>query len=335
MDVFVSADLSPGQTYARSSMRLGPSTAAKCSKWSRSLPDEFPAPPIASRGPVGAKQCQQRQQLPAAPPLPTYRSTVAPTLTQLAGHAGRRDRGGSAGVAARRFFIARPLQRISAPRTTRRCGPPALSSGFVACLRLSATGRAAALAGQRGDHRRIRAEAEPSAVRVCDACDGQPCGQAPEPASRSWGGGLLQQCPAMRGMCAILRFGARLAFRLQPGNLRRFQQILGGAPARQAARRPNLPSRPPAQSVQQTAILVPQAPPAARRRRRPGHGLPPAAGPRQEARPVCSKPHHRACGRMGPRRMAGLCAGNGSRQAQRKNARMQPCALQVREKIRL
>ena len=117
-------------------------------------------------------------------------------------------------------------------------------------------------------------------------------------------------------MCAMLRFGARLALRLQPGNLCRFQQILGGALARQAARRPNLPNRPPAQSVQQTAILAPQAPPAARRR--PGHGLPPAAGPRQEARPVCSKPHHRACGRMGPRRMVRLCAGHGSREAQRK-----------------
>ena len=42
----------------------------------------------------------------------------------------------------------------------------------------------------------------------------------------------------------------------------------------------------------QTAVLVPQA--QLRARRRPVLGLPPAAGLRQEAWPMCSRPHHRA-----------------------------------------
>ena len=33
---------------------------------------------------------------------------------------------------------------------------------------------------------------------------------------------------------------------------------------------------------------------------------------------MCSKPHHRACGRKGPRRVAELCAGHGWREAQHK-----------------
>ena len=85
----------------------------------------------------------------------------------------------------------------------------------------------------------------------------------------SGAGGLLRRCPAMRGMCASLRFGARRALRLHIANWAATpisQETcagLGGACTRPAAHRPNLPSKPVAQSVQQTAILVPQARPAA------------------------------------------------------------------------
>ena len=49
-------------------------------------------------------------------------------------------------------------------------------------------------------------------------------------------------------------------------------------------------------SCWRSPYLNPQARPAARRP--PAHGPLLAAGLRQEARPVCSKPQHRACGRM-------------------------------------
>ena len=56
------------------------------------------------------------RQLPAAQPLPTYHSTVAPKLTsrrggELAGRAERGDGRGRAGVAARHHSSARPPQR--------------------------------------------------------------------------------------------------------------------------------------------------------------------------------------------------------------------------------
>ena len=75
------------------------------------------------------------QQLPATPPLPTYRSIIAPELTgrRLAWHAGRGDRRSRAGVAARRHSSARPSQRPE----------PRGEAGHPHCWRLSATHTAA------------------------------------------------------------------------------------------------------------------------------------------------------------------------------------------------
>ena len=83
---------------------LGPHCAVKCSGWSKLGPDVHPAAPISSLGPCGPKAV-----LPAAPPLPTYRSIGA--AQRRAGTLGAETGRGRAGVVAPCHSIARPPQR--------------------------------------------------------------------------------------------------------------------------------------------------------------------------------------------------------------------------------
>ena len=90
----------------------------------------FPQRPLPAGAFVGPKQCQQ---LLAALPLPSCQNG------KLAGHAGRGDGQGRAGVAARCHSIARPFQ----PPEQRDATSHPHSAEYAACLCFSATRRAA------------------------------------------------------------------------------------------------------------------------------------------------------------------------------------------------
>ena len=113
-------------------------TAAMASGWALPLPPSAAAGPSSGQTgiqqrslpaavPVGPALCRQ---LPAAQPLPTYHSTVAPKLTsrrggELAKRAGRVDGRGRVGVAARHHSSARPPQHPGPPGAvghSRACG---------------------------------------------------------------------------------------------------------------------------------------------------------------------------------------------------------------------
>ena len=88
----MSADLSPDQLYARSSMRFGPSIALRCCHLqqlvqARACPGQRSIP----HRQLPAGPCGPKAQLPAAPPLPTYRSIVAPKLTSRCGRRSGRS----------------------------------------------------------------------------------------------------------------------------------------------------------------------------------------------------------------------------------------------------
>ena len=190
------------------------------------------AAPVACQGLCNPALCRQ---LLAAPPLPTCHSTGTPKLTS--------QRGGELARWARTRTHRRSTAR---PRTTRRCGPPTLSSGYVACLRLLGAGpprrtqRSWAAGGLRGSLARRsvgrRARDRPSRRLALKGGSGRrrrrcratrmDCGASVQagvralPSSRlslcpaSGAGGLHQRCPATRGMCASLRLGANRVLQL-------------------------------------------------------------------------------------------------------------------------
>ena len=248
--------------------------------------------------------------------LPTYHSTVAPKLTSRRGGelARRAERGD--GTRSRRSrcapsFSARPPQHPeprgavghphSAPGMWHACvsqprdGPPHRTQLHTDVVGQSGVSGETNVASQQRappssvapqitrSSRRLSAGSTCGAVVWASHCCGTTCPSGPT-ASK-------QTCAGLSKLREALAQGGE-------------------------ARRPNPPSTPLALSVSQTASLVPQAHPGARRRL--ALGLPPAAGLRQGAWPVCSRPHHRACGHTGPRRVVGWCAGHGWREAQRK-----------------
>ena len=109
--------LATASSYGRNGKRLGPPAAARCSSWSKSGPAL-----VASCGPCGPALCRQ---LPATANIPLHRRAQTDV-------AARRRAGGSRWARrrtrSRRIRCAPSFQRppTSAPRTTKRCGPPEL-----------------------------------------------------------------------------------------------------------------------------------------------------------------------------------------------------------------